>query len=55
MSDPKDTNTDVESAHEDAPTVVVPLDRAGHIAAIGPMGALEDPDGFDRAMASYGK
>ena len=31
-----------------------PLDRDGFIEAIGPMGPLEDPDAFDRAMRSYG-
>ena len=30
-----------------------PSDRDGFIAAIGPMGPLEDPDAFDRAMRSY--
>ena len=48
-------NTNLESGNEDAPSVSAPLDLAGYIAAIGPMGALEDPDGFDRAMASYGQ
>lgn len=48
--DTQDTESKTEAR---GPRSGRPLDREGYLDAIGPMGPMEDPDGFDRAMRSF--